>query len=282
MKEIYLCAINNIESGSCNEDCKFCTQSVRYKANINRYSRKSIDKILLEAQKAINAGAIGYCLVSAGKGLTDSMTEYIAQSAYRLKKEFPNLHIIACNGTATFSQLKYLKENGVSSYNHNLETSKEFYPQICTTHSWEDRYITCQNVKSVGLALCTGGIFGMGESKADRDSLIKSIFSLSPEASPINFFIPNPSLPIKNRNININEALEIITTIKNGLSDNAIIMVAGGREIIFNGIEDKMFKAGVNSIVIGDYLTTVGNKPQSDLIMLKKFGYKIAEVCDER
>lgn len=280
-KKIYLCAINNIESGSCNEDCKFCTQSVRYKADITRYSRKSVDTILDEAQKAVSAGAIGYCLVSAGKGLSDSMTEYVAKIAFSLKREFPSLHIIACNGTANSLQLKYLKESGVSSYNHNLETSKEYYPQICTTHSWDERYSTCEAVKSVGLMLCTGGIFGMGESKADRDSLISSIISLKPEASTLNFFIPNPALPLKERNIDTDSALNIISRVREGLGDEAIVMVAGGREILFSGKEDEMFSAGANSIVIGDYLTVKGESPKSDLTLLEKLGYEVADSCNE-
>ena len=280
-KSIYLCAINNIESGSCNEDCKFCTQSIKNKVDIDRYSKKSIEQVVKEAKEAISAGAIGYCLVSAGKGLSDSMTEYVAKMAYTLKKSFPSLHIIACNGTATIEQLRHLKSSGVSSYNHNLETSREFYKEICTTHSWEERYATCQAVKSANLSLCTGGIFGMGESNEDRDSLIDSILSLSPEAVPINFFIPNPSLPIKKSDIDVNEALGIIKKIRSALSDRAIVMVAGGREMLFSGIENEMFKAGANSIVIGDYLTTAGNEPQKDLIMLKNLGYSIAEVCDE-
>ena len=278
--KVYLCAINNIESGSCNEDCKFCTQSVRYKADISRYSRKSIETVIAEAKKAVSAGAVGYCLVSAGKGLSDTMTEYIAQTAFGLKKEFPSLHIIACNGTANKEQLKHLKDNGVSSYNHNLETSREYYPNICTTHSWDDRYATCENVKSVGLALCTGGIFGMGETPYDRESLIKSILSLSPEASPLNFFIPNPALPLKKRNIDTITALDMISRIRKGLGKNAIVMVAGGRELIFEGKEKEMFEAGANSIVIGNYLTVSGNAPQSDLSLLQKLGYAPADICD--
>ncbi len=279
--KIYLCAINNIESGSCNEDCKFCTQSVRHGADISRYSRKSIETILAEAKKAVFSCAVGYCLVSAGKGLSDSMTEYVSKVAYKLRKEFPSLHIIACNGTANEEQLKHLKDNGVSSYNHNLETSREYYPRICTTHSWDERYSTCEAVKSTGLSLCTGGIFGMGESEDDRESLIDSILSLSPEASPLNFFIPNPVLPIKKRNIDTERALEMITRVREGLGDEAIIMVAGGREILFGGREKEMFEAGANSIVIGNYLTVTGNAPGSDLSLLERLGYSPADICDE-
>ena len=149
--EIYLCAINNIESGTCNEDCKFCTQSVKYKANIQRYKQKNIDDIVMEAKIAIKNKAIGYCLVTAGAGLTDDRLEFVCKSALAIKKELPNINLIACNGMATIEQLKELKKFKIDSYNHNLETSKDFYPSICTTHSWEERYQTCLNINEVGL-----------------------------------------------------------------------------------------------------------------------------------
>ena len=280
MNKIYLCAINNILSGNCNEDCKFCTQSVKYKAPISRYKFKDIEIILQEAKEAKANGALGYCLVTAGKGLNDSTCQKVAQIAYEIKKEISNFNIIACNGTATKEQLIYLKENGVDSYNHNLESSKEYYPKICTTHLWQERYETALNVKEAGLKLCVGGIFGMGESKADRESLINSIASLKPDSVPINFYIPNPALPIKNRNINFEEALEIIKKIRSRLP-NAKVMVAGGREAVFDNLkkESLMYQAGANSIVIGNYLTVKGNAPQTDRKRLEKIGLKIAVKC---
>ena len=281
-KEIFLCAINNIMSGNCNEDCKFCTQSVKYKAKIDRYKLKPIEQIINEAKIAKSNGAIGYCLVTAGKGLDDELTEYVAKAAYEVKKNLDNLNLIACNGTASKEQLKHLKDNGIDSYNHNLESSKEYYPKICTTHSWDERYQTAINVKEIGLKLCSGGIFGMGESKEDRESLINSIISLNPESIPINFFIPNPSLPIKSRNIEYNEALDIIKKIR--AKSNARVMVAGGREEIFNSDEKlrEMFNTGVSSIVIGNYLTVKGENPQTDREKLKNLGYKIAKSCNAK
>ena len=149
--KIYLCAISNIESGTCNEDCKFCTQSVKYKADIQRYKHKSIEQILLEARNVRANGAVGFCLVTAGLGLTDKKTEFIAKVAHAIKSENLGLRLIACNGTATVEQLKELKKAGVDNYNHNLETSRSFYPTICTTHTWDERYQTCLNVKEAGL-----------------------------------------------------------------------------------------------------------------------------------
>jgi len=279
MKEIYLCAINNILSGACQEDCKFCTQSVRYHADIQRYTYKDIEQIVIEAKRAKDNGALGYCLVTAGKGLDDKKVDYVARAAIAIKQEVEGLNLIACNGTANKEQLTYLKEHGIDSYNHNLETSQRYYANICQTHAWSERYETCENVKSVGLALCSGGIFGMGETKEDRDSLLQSIASLSPESTPLNFYHPNPALPIKTRNIEIDEALTIITKARRLLGEDKLLMVAGGRELLFNTQEQAMFDAGANAIVIGDYLTTSGIMPSNDLTMLKTLGYKVATEC---
>jgi biotin synthase len=281
MSKIFLCAINNILSGNCSEDCAFCTQSAHFDANISKYKFKPLEQIIQEAKEAKANGAIGYCLVTAGKGLDDKKTEAVAKIAHELKKEIPNLNLIGCNGTATKEQLKYLKEHGVDSYNHNLESSKEYYKKICSTHSWDERYQTCLNVKEVGLNLCSGGIYGMGESFEDRVSLIDSIASLEPESTPINYFIPNPALPLKANNISFQEALEVIGMIKEKLP-NARVMVAGGRELIFNTEEKEklMYKKGVSAIVIGDYLTTKGLAVELDRDRLKRYGLEVASSCD--
>jgi biotin synthase len=278
-KEIFLCAINNILSGICKEDCKFCTQSVRYHADIERYNYKSIETIVTEAKQAKSHGALGYCLVTAGKGLTDKSVDFVARASSAIKKEVDNLNLIACNGTATVEQLRFLKEHGIDSYNHNLETSKAYYETICTTHSWDERYQTCLNVKEVGLQLCSGGIWGMGESRADRESLLDSIVSLEPDSTPLNFYIPNPALPIQGRNISRDEALSVIKQARKLLGKERLLMVAGGREQMFGGYEKEMFDAGVNSIVIGDYLTTAGDNPLKDRTMLDSIGYSIATSC---
>ncbi len=278
-REIFLCAINNILSGTCLEDCSFCTQSVRYHADIERYSYKAIEQIVAEAKMARGHGALGYCLVTAGVGLDDKKTEFVASAASAIKASNPELHLIACNGLADKDQLTYLKQNGIDSYNHNLETSQRYYEQICTTHSWAQRYETCENVRSVGLSLCSGGIFGMGEEIEDRDELLRAIASLSPESTPLNFYIPNPALPIKQRNIDLTQALEIVRQSRELLGDGKLLMVAGGREQIFATHEREMFDAGANAIVIGDYLTTGGDAPKSDRAMLESLGYEIASQC---
>jgi len=279
-KQIFLCAINNILSGTCLEDCKFCTQSVRYHADIERYNYKKIEQIVEEAKMAKSNGALGYCLVTAGKGLDDKKVDFVAHAAQAIKKEVDGLNLIACNGTANKEQLTYLKEHGLDSYNHNLETSERYYADICTTHPWSERYETCENVKSVGLALCSGGIFGMGETAEDRDSLLNSIASLAPESTPLNFYHPNPALPIKTRNIELDEAVKIIKKARHLLGENKLLMVAGGRELLFNGQENLMFDAGANAMVIGNYLTTEGIAASTDKNMLDTLGYEVATACD--
>ena len=279
-KQIFLCAINNILSGTCLEDCKFCTQSVRYHADIERYNYKDIAQIVNEAKLAKSHGALGYCLVTAGKGLDDKKVDFVARAAQAIKSEVQDLNLIACNGTANIEQLDYLKQHGIDSYNHNLETSERYYADICQTHAWSERYETCENVKSVGLALCSGGIFGMGETEEDRDSLLASIASLSPESTPLNFYHPNPALPIKTRNIELEEAVSIIKKARQLLGEEKLLMVAGGRELLFNGKESLMFGAGANAIVIGNYLTTQGVDASSDKSMLDTLGYEVATSCD--
>ena len=276
---IYLCAISNISSGSCSEDCSFCTQSARYHADIETYRQKSIEQIVDEARQARKNRAIGFCLVTAGKGMTVSKLEYVCEAAKAVKKAEPELNIIACNGTATVEDMKKLKEAGVGSYNHNLESSKEYYKKICSTHSWQERYQTCLNAKVAGLKLCSGGIFGMGESDEDRISMISSLKELQPDSIAINFFHPNEALPIKSNSLNIEQALNLIKYTKSELQ-NSRIMVAGGRERMFGDRVSEIFDAGCNSIVVGNYLTTSGEKPNKDIQMIKSLGLEIASNCD--
>ena len=278
-KTIFLCAINNVLSGGCPEDCSFCTQSARHRAPIQRYSFKDPAVVLSEARRAQSYGALGYCLVTAGKNLDDAKTEYIASLASLLKRELPDLHLIACNGTANAEQLRHLATHGIESYNHNLETSRRRYPEICTTHSWDERYTTCEAVKSAGLSLCSGGIFGMGERPEDREELLESLAELRPESVPLNFYLPHPSLPLTERTLDRSEALQIIRRTAEKMPWLSILMVAAGREALFSGQEKEFFDAGANAIVLGDYLTAAGEDPGRDRQRLLALGYRIAEHC---
>ncbi len=276
-KAIFLCAISNINSGTCNEDCKFCSQSVKYKADIERYIQKPIDAIVEEAKAARASGALGFCLVTANKGIDDKILKFVCDVARAVQAEVPELRLIACNGTASVEQLLTLKEAGVKAYNHNLETAEAFYPTVCTTHPWRERYETCENVNKAGLKLITGGIFGMGETQADRISMLEALKSLKPTSVPLNFYHHNPALPLSPNPLTTDEALGLITLAKEIISDADRIMVAGGRELMFGARQSEIFEAGANSIVIGNYLTTQGRDKQSDLEMLKTLGLEVAK-----
>ncbi len=282
MKKIFLCSICNINSGTCNEDCKFCSQSVKYKADIERYKQKPIDQILDEARRLEALGALGFCLVTAQKGLDDKTLDFVCTVASTLKRKVPRLRLIACNGTASVEQLRELKAAGVAAYNHNLETSREFYPQICTTHPWDERYETCENVNTAGLKLISGGIFGMGESHEDRLSMLNSLKELNPVSVPLNFYHHNPALPLNPSPLSIDEALSLITLSREILDRADRIMIAGGREITFRERQHEIFGAGANSIVIGNYLTTAGRDAHADLMMLRELGFDIATSPEDK
>ncbi len=277
MKEkIFLCSICNINSGTCLEDCKFCSQSVRYKADIERYKQKDIELIKQEAISARDSGALGFCLVTADKGLDDKTLEFVCSVAKEVQKVAPQLRLIACNGTATLEQLKELKNAGIKAYNHNLETSKAFYEQICTTHPWSERYETCQNVNAAGMVLITGGIFGLGETQEDRVSMLRSLASLNPTSVPINFYHHNEALQLQPNPLTTDEALSLIKLTREMIPNAQRIMVAGGRELMFGERQSEIFEYGANSIVIGNYLTTAGREMNKDLQMLKELNLQIA------
>ncbi|MEJ2468121.1 MAG: biotin synthase [Campylobacterales bacterium] len=279
--KVFLCAISNINSGTCSEDCKFCSQSVRYKADISRYKQKPIPDIVEEARAAKASGALGFCLVTAHKGLDERTLDFVCETAEAVNAAVPGLRLIACNGTATLSQLETLKRSGVKAYNHNLETSREFYPRICSTHPWDERFETCENVNVAGLKLISGGIFGLGETQEDRVSMLESLRELNPVSVPVNFYHHNPALPLSPNPLTTDEALELITLTRDMLSDAERIMVAGGRELMFGERQGEIFEAGANSIVIGNYLTTAGRDRNADLQMLRELGLAVAERVGE-
>ncbi len=278
-KKIIFCAISNVSSGYCAEDCAYCAQSMKFGANIERYAQKSIESVVAEAKMAKANGALGFCLVTAGERLDGKKVEYVASLAKAVKSQVDGLFVIACNGIADRESLRELKLAGVDSYNHNLETSKEFFPQICTTHSWDARFETCQNALSSELMLCSGGIFGLGESEQNRDSFWASLKELNPQSIPLNFYHPNPALPIKSNSLaGIDEGFYIIRHTR-ALFPNSLVMVAGGRESFFGSRQNEIFDAGCNSIIVGDYLTSKGQAANIDMLLVESAGYEIETEC---
>ncbi len=186
---VFLCSICNVSSGSCNEDCKFCTQSIK---QWGRYRAILLQRYIANCKRSKRnreRGATGFCLVTSGQGTYRKKLKFICEATRAVLKQIPDFNIIACNGTATLEQLRALKEAGVTSYNHNLETSEDYYTHICETHTWQERFDTCLAVKEAGLNLVSGGIFGLGETKEQRVSFINALKKLKPKTVPLNFFI---------------------------------------------------------------------------------------------
>ena len=219
---------------------------------------------------------LGFVWLPQIKGLNDKTLKFVCETAEILTREVPQLRLIACNGTASVPQLLTLKKAGIKAYNHNLETSRDFYPQICTTHSWDERFETCKNVNEAGLVLISGGIFGLGENQEDRISMLKSLKELNPTSVPINFYHHNEALELSPNSLTTDEALELIKLTRETLIDADRIMVAGGRELMFGDRQNEIFEYGANSIVIGNYLTTSGRMMSKDLDMLKSLQLEVA------
>ncbi|MCE3046709.1 biotin synthase [Helicobacter kayseriensis] len=276
-KEVFLCSISNVSSGGCSEDCAYCTQSAHYETNVQRYKYKNPQDVIAEARELKKYGMVGFCLVTSGRGLDSKKCEYVASLAQAIKKEIEDIHLIACCGRADEESLKHIKAHGIDTYNHNLESAQSFFSSICTTHTWEERFETCENALRAGLGLCSGGIFGLGEEWKHRIELLKALRSLSPHSVPINFFIPHPALPLKREVLSKEEALECIVLTKEYLP-NSRLMIAGGRERVFGLDQKKMFDYGINAIVLGNYLTTLGETPQKDLEMLEKYDLQIMDI----
>ncbi len=280
-KKVFLCSISNVSSGACKEDCAYCTQSLHYGKNSEIYAHKTSNQVINEATNLARFGASGFCLVTSGVKLDSHKCEYIANLARELKIKLPKMLLIACCGIADLDSLRYLKQNGIDSYNHNLETAESNFSNICTTHSFQSRFETCENVLRAGLKLCSGGIFGLGESIAQRIEFLRVLKILNPHSSPINFYISNPNLPIKQPTMSKDEALECIIMAREMLS-TSILMLAGGREVVFGDEQKEIFQYGIDAIVLGNYLTTSGQTPPKDIEMLKRYNLKIGNLISER
>lgn len=280
-KKVFLCSISNVSSGACKEDCAYCHQSIKYGKNAEIYRYKQESEVLNEALHLAKFGASGFCLVTSGLKIDSKKCDYIAKIATSIKKRLPRMLVIACCGIANKDELAFLKKNGVDSYNHNLETAESYFDNICTTHSFKMRFETCENALSVGLKLCSGGIYGLGENLSQRIELLRALRSLNPHSSPINFYIPHKNLPLKNEIISRDEAIETIILVREMLKDS-IIMLAGGREMVFGGEQREIFQYGIDAIVLGDYLATSGDSPKKDIAMLESYHLKIGNLIADR
>ncbi len=267
--KVRLCSIVNAQSGLCSENCAFCAQSSVSNANINKYHIISENEIVKSAEVSEKFGANEFSIVMSGYGLkNDNDIKKIGRSIENIK-ENSCLETCISAGILDKETIAYLKNKGLDHIHHNLETSREFFPNICTTHSYEEDVKTVKIAKSSGMRVCSGGIFGIGESNRDRVNLACLLNDLDVDSIPINFLNPIEGTPLAGvRNLRPIECLKIVAMMRlvNPFKD---IMVCGGREINLGDLQSLIFAAGANGMILGNYLTTSGRDASRDLQMIK-------------
>lgn len=269
-KKIELCAIINIKSGHCGMDCAFCAQSRHAFYQGHELLSAARLKEQITSLAVLPLRHIG--LVSAGKALVGR--EFVALCKFLESLPRKELGKICLSlGQLAYSQLQTLKEIGVTRYHHNLETSARWYPHICTSQKWQERAETVENALAAGLSVCSGGIFGVGESWEDRADLARSLAGMGVENVPLNFLHPQPGTPMeKTAPLSADEGLRIIALFREFMP-KATLRVCGGRPITFGQAQEKIFAAGANALMTGNYLTTAGEALADDLKLIERCGH---------
>ncbi len=273
---VNLCAITNVKSGDCPEDCAFCSQSIYHNTKILTYPLISEDEIIQRARKAVEMKANRFCVVRSGQGIKDGEEiDIICRAFSKIKDEFPSLCLDASLGFISEEYLRKLKSSGLVRYNHNLETSETFFKNICSTHTYNDRLATVRMVKSIGLEICCGGIFGLGETPRQRVELAFALKELDVDCIPVNFLNPIPKTKLEN-NLLL-EPLEILKSVAifRLILPKKELRICGGRQSNLRSLQSLIFIAGADAIIIGDYLTTKGSLPDEDLKMIEDLGLKV-------
>lgn len=261
--KIEVCGILNAKSGACRENCKFCAQSARSSADIERYPLVDAVRMVEAAEQAQVNGATRFGIVTSGNRLSSVELDVIVKAVKSIRQ---NLNILPCASLGSISEkeLITLKRAGLVRYHHNLETSGRFYPDVVTTHKFDERVRTVKLAKSIGLEVCSGGIFGLGETWQDRMDLANLLKELNVDAVPLNFFIPIKGTPFENKKpISPADAVKIVAIFRMIL-ENADIKVVAGRETILKDFQALLYMAGANGMMIGGYLTKQGRSLADD------------------
>lgn len=264
----------NAKKGGCSEDCNFCSQSARFATDVEAGPPSSVEAFLAAARGAYARGAGEFCIVVAVRGPSANLLARVCEAVVAIKEELP-LQVAVSLGILRDDQLPALVAAGVDKVNHNLETSRRYFPFVCTTHSYDERWDTCRLVKRYGVELCCGGIIGMGETIADRLDFLAALQELEPQEVPINFLNPRPGTPFGDRSlVEPVEALRFVAMARLALP-SALIRFAGGREVTLAGLQDLGMRSGASGLVLGDYLTTGGRKDDDDFQMLQRLGFEV-------
>lgn len=278
-RAVEVCAIVNAKSGRCSEDCAFCAQSARHSAHIDVYGLLEPEEILSRARQAEGWGVGRFSIVTSGRACPEGRQLVQICRAVELIRRHTRLVPCVSLGLLTPAQARTLADAGVVRYHHNLETSRNFFRRICTTHSYEERLATIEAARAAGMEVCVGGIVGMGESLVERARLAGEIAALAPQSVPLNFLNPIPGTALEGQQMmSPIEALAAVAVFKL-MNPRAVVRTCGGRQQVLGGLAPLMYLAGAGGTMTGDYLTTTGRSPAHDMADIAKLGL-VARLID--
>jgi biotin synthase len=268
-------SIISAKTGGCPEDCTFCSQSARYTTDVERQPMLKTADLVRLARETRERGGTEFCIVIAVRGPNSRMLDQVCAAVRAIRAEV-DIEVAASLGLLEEGQAQRLAAAGLHRYNHNLEAGPGFFPRICTTHSFADRVDTCRRAVAAGLELCSGGIFGMGETWPDRLDLGFHLRELGALEIPCNFLNPRPGTPLDGAELL--PALEALrcTALMRLINPRAVIRYAGGRELVLRDLQAYGMLAGANGLIVGNYLTTLGRSAEHDLAMLADLGMPVA------
>ena len=266
--EVEVEGIVSVKTGGCPEDCHFCSQSGVFDSPV-RSAWLDIPALVKAAKETAALGASEFCIVAAVRGPDDRLMAQIRDGVRAILDEV-EINIACSLGILTQEQVDELVELGVHRYNHNLETARSFFSHVVTTHSYDERLDTCHVVSNAGMELCCGGIVGMGESLEQRAEFAIELAVLEPDEVPLNFLNPRPGTPFGERTpMSAVDALRAVATFRL-VMPRTILRFAGGREITLGDLAERGVRGGINAMIVGNYLTTLGRPAVEDLTMLKE------------
>lgn len=271
-----ICTIINGKSGRCSENCKFCAQSAHNHTGAEEYPLLSVEEIVAQAKKNDERGVLRYSIVTSGKRLSDAEVDSMCEAVRRIKKE-TDIEVCISFGLLSREQYQKLKEAGVTRVHNNLETSRRNFPNVCSTHSFEDKLEAIGAAQAAGLTVCSGGIMGLGETKEDRIDMALTLRELGISSIPVNMLNPIPGTPFeRNKRLTVEDMRRIVAVYR-FILPNAFIRLAGGRGLL--GDKGRScFVSGANAAISGDMLTTAGITVETDMELLKELNYAVRMV----
>jgi biotin synthase len=269
--------IVSVKTGGCPEDCHFCSQSGRFDTPV-RAARLDIPSLVQAARETAGTGATEFCIVAAVRGPDARLMEQV-RAGVKAITDAVEINVACSLGILTREQGEELRDLGVHRYNHNLETARSYFPNVVTTHTWEERWETLELVREMGMEVCCGGIIGMGESLEQRAEFAASLAELEPDEVPLNFLDPRPGTPFAELDVTPTiDALRAIAAFRLALP-RTVLRYAGGRELTLGDLGTRQgVLGGINAVIVGNYLTTLGRSPQDDLDLLAELKMPVKEL----